>query len=102
MHRREWRFSDGALEIVDVIEGEFREAVSHLFFSPGMELSEENSTETGHAGFADGRSIAWRVEGSAARVVPATYHAEFGAVEPNRCLEMRFAGPRCTIRLRWD
>lgn len=101
-HRREWRFSECALEIVDVIEGEFREAVSHLFFSPGMELSEENSTETGHAGFADGRSIAWRVEGSAARVVPATYHAEFGVVEPNRCLEMRFAEPRCTIRLRWD
>ncbi len=100
-HQRGWYFSDGSLEIVDVIEGEFREAVSRLFFSPGVELSQQNSGETGRAALDAGRIMAWSVEGAEARIEPATYHPEFGAVEPNSCLEMRFGGPVCTIRLRW-
>ena len=38
IHRREWRISEGAMEIVDTIEGGFDEAVGRLFFHPGLSL----------------------------------------------------------------
>ena len=38
IHRREWCFSGGAMEIVDTIEGGFDEAVGRLFFHPGLSL----------------------------------------------------------------
>ncbi len=38
IHRREWCFSEGAMEIVDTIDGEFDEAVGRLFFHPGLSL----------------------------------------------------------------
>ena len=38
IHWREWHFSEGAMEIIDTIEGEFDEAMGRLFFHPGSSL----------------------------------------------------------------
>lgn len=102
IHRREWRLSDHAVEIVDTVDGRFREAVSRLFFSPALVASLSTSAEVGQAGVGEGRTLHWRVEGAVAHVVSATYHPEFGVTEPNRCLEMRFNQPHCVLRFTWD
>jgi uncharacterized heparinase superfamily protein len=102
IHRREWRLSDHAVEIVDTVDGKFGEAVGRLFFSPSLVASLSTSAEVGHGGVAKGRSLNWRVEGAVAHVVSATYHPEFGVTEPNHCLEMGFTGPRCVVRFTWD
>lgn len=38
VHRREWRFRKGGMEIRDTIEGDFREAVGRLHFHPDVRL----------------------------------------------------------------
>jgi len=102
IHRREWRLSDHAVEIVDTLDGKFGEAVGRLFFSPALVAPLSTAAEVGHGVAAEGCALNWRVEGAVAHVVPATYHPEFGVTEPNRCLEMGFAGPRCVVRFTWD
>lgn len=102
IHRREWRLSDHALEIVDTLDGTFQEAVGRLFFSPGLVTSLSTSAEAGHGSVAEGHALNWQVEGAVAHIVSATYHPEFGATEPSRCLEMGFTGPRCVVRFTWD
>lgn len=100
VHRREWRFTGGGLEIVDTIEGGFAEAVGRLYFHPGLAV--ESSGASGLARLACGRTLRWRVEDAACRLTATVYHSHFGAAQPNRCLEMHFSGPRCLIRLNWD
>ncbi|MDD5035526.1 MAG: alginate lyase family protein [Methylococcaceae bacterium] len=102
IHRREWHFFDGAVEITDTIAGKFDEAVSRLFFYPGLKLFTDASGNGGHVESIAGRSIHWRVEGASIRILSSTYHREFGLDEANSCLEMRFSGPRCLIRFTWD
>jgi uncharacterized heparinase superfamily protein len=100
IHRREWRFSEGGLELVDTIEGGFTQAVGRLFFHPG--IAPQLDGAEGFAALGGGRALHWQVEGAACRLVPTHYHPEFGLSEPNACLEMHFTGPRCAVRLRWN
>ena len=102
IHRREWRLSDHAVEIVDTVDGKFGEAVGRVFFSPAVVVSPSTSAEVGHAGVAEGHALNWRVEGAMVHVVSATYHHEFGVTEPNHCLEMGFTGSRCVVQFTWD
>ena len=101
IHRREWRLSDHAVEIVDGIEGKFREAVSRLYFSPALTTSISAAAEGGHVTVGERRALTWRAEGAVTHVITATYHPEFGVTEPNRCLEMRLSQSRCVARLAW-
>ncbi len=100
VHGRKWHFLEGGLEIVDTIEGAFDEAVGRLYFHPGLVV--EASGEAGRVGLACGWVLRWHVEGASCRLAEAEYHPEFGLTLSNHCLEMRFSGPRCTLRLTWD
>lgn len=100
VHRREWRFFEGGLEIADTVEGRFKEAVGRLHFHPALAVEAEGAE--GRAALPGGPVLRWRAEGAACRLAWAQYHPEFGLAEPCRCLETRFAGPRCTIRLTWN
>lgn len=102
IHRREWRLSDHAVEIVDAVDGKFREAVGRLFFFPALVVALSTSAEVSHGCVAEGRALNWHIEGAVAHVVQATYHPEFGVAETNCCLEMHFTGPRCVVRFTWD
>lgn len=100
VHRREWRFFDGGLEITDRIEGRFAEAVSRLYLHPAV--SAKATGYKGKAEWADGGSLRWQVVGADARLVPSRYFPEFGVELPSQCLEMRLTGAGCRIRLEWD
>jgi uncharacterized heparinase superfamily protein len=102
VHWREWRFEEGMVEIVDTIEGEFREAVSRLYFYPGIALSQIAGEDLGHAELMQGHQIGWQVEGAQSRLVESAYFPEFGVAQANQCLEMRLTGPCCKIRLTWQ
>ncbi|CAG1003854.1 partial Heparin-sulfate lyase, partial [Myxococcaceae bacterium] len=52
VHRREWRFFDGGMEITDSIEGRFAEAVSRLYFHPGVAVTADGNE--GKAGWEGG------------------------------------------------
>lgn len=96
VHRREWRFMQDRLEITDTLEGVFTEAIGRLYFHPAVRVEE------GRAVLAGGQALHWQVDGAQCRVVEAEYYPEFGLALPSRCLEMRFSGPRCVVRLRWE
>jgi len=100
IHRREWHFSDTSMEITDVIRGRYREAVGRLFFSPSIAVPEPPSATVGHAIFLR-HALKWLIEGATGRIVPTTFHPEFGVREATRCLEMRFLQPRSCVRLVW-
>ncbi len=57
VHRREWRFSPGALEIVDTIEGGFAEAVGRLFFHPDLRLRPRGLGDGSNSRFESGTGI---------------------------------------------
>jgi hypothetical protein len=100
VHRREWRFFENSLEMVDTLEGSFKQAIGRLFFHPIVSV--EATGNTGRAELGNERVLHWQVEGALCQLVPAEYHPEFGLSEPNVCLEMHFNGPRCAIRLSWS
>ncbi len=100
VHRREWRFFDNALEIEDTIEGALGEAVGRLYFHPSLLV--EASRELGRVILLGRQVLHWQVAGASCRVSPTKYVPKFGLTLPNQCLEMRFFGPRCLIRLTWS
>ncbi len=102
VHRREWRFLPGAMEIVDTIEGRFHEAVGRLFLHPGLAWRTEGPNAAGSVEGMGETQLHWRVEGAQCRLAQSAYHPEFGLDEPNQGLEMQFSKPVCTVRLVWD
>lgn len=104
IHWREWKLSDSELCVSDEIKGGFEEAVSRLYFYPGLEtaLSNSNLRNRERVGLAEGHSLKWSVEGAAPCLEATTYHSEFGVAQPNRCLHMRFIEPRCIVQLFWN
>jgi hypothetical protein len=49
----------------------------------------------------DGHTIRWSATGAAARVVPSTWHPEFGRSLASMCIELVFAGPQATMEFSW-
>jgi hypothetical protein len=96
--------SDSELCVSDGIKGGFEEAVSRLYFYPGLEtaLSNSNLLKWERVSLAEGHSLNWSVEGAAPSLEATTYHPEFGVAQPNLCLHMRFIEPRCIVRLSWN
>lgn len=102
VHRREWRFADRAIEIVDAVDGQFGEAIGRLFFHPDVKPFVDAACAAGHVELPEGRIMRWTVEGARTRLTASTYHPEFGVALPNHCLEMQFVSPRCVTRLTWN
>ncbi len=102
VHRREWQFRDGGLQIRDMIEGNFREAVGYLHFHPDIEMmpSSDDCAE-GKIVLPEGREISWNIENGGGRLSETTWHPEFGVSLPNKCLEVRFEGPEAVVELSW-
>lgn len=98
VHRRTWRFGDAWLAITDMIEGPFQEGIARYFLHPEVAL-QEGEQSLNVPGFA-GR-ICWRVEGGLARIVPSTYHPEFGVSLPSHCIEVKLLTDRCELVLNW-
>ncbi len=96
IHRREWRFGESRLQIRDVIEGSFREAVGYLHFHPdlrviadpaGREGGGENAAARGLLPLPGCRQLRWQVVKGQAHLADTTWHPEFGKAIPNQCLE---------------
>lgn len=102
VHRREWRFREGGLQIHDVIEGEFREAVGYLHFHPDINIipSSDDCTE-GRIVLPEGSEIPWKIEHGRSCLSETTWHPEFGLSIPNKCLEIEFTARETLVELSW-
>lgn len=109
VHRREWCFDHAGLTILDgVVREEGRASVSrgcggegdsaYFHFHPALEVGAGSSS----AAIAEGRNLIWRVGAAPGRVVPCTYHPEFGLSLPSRCLEIGLEQGRSAVRFDWN
>lgn len=96
-HTRQWRLQPGRLEVLDRVDGTFRSAVGRYYLHPQVQAGTDNILRLG-----SGHSLRWAVQGGDARVVPATWHPEFGASMPSHCLEVSFAGCEIRTEFLWD
>lgn len=102
VHRREWRFREDGLQIHDVIEGEFREAVGYLHFHPDINIIPSSDDCTGgKIVLPEGREIVWRIGNGRGCLSETTWHPEFGISLPNMCLEVHFMGQEILIEFSW-
>lgn len=100
VHRRRWRLERHSLQISDFVEGGFRTAVARYFLHPDVMVTGEG--KLAQLVLPDGRRVRWSVEGGTARVVPATWHPEFGVSVPSRLIEVLFGGREARFEFSWD
>ncbi len=99
LHRRAWRMTGKGLRVTDTIEGGFGDAIARYDFHPAVEASGDDD---GVLRLPGGHTIRWAVAGGSARIVPSTWHPEFGQSIANTCIELVFAGPQATMEFTWD
>lgn len=100
LHRRTWRMTAHTVGIVDTIDGGFREAVARYHIHPAIAVSAEGGR--GDFRLPDGHIVRWSGAGGTVRVVPSTWHPEFGLSIASMCLELAFTGPQARMEFSWD
>jgi len=101
VHRRIWTLSDRECCVRDVVEGRFRRAVGRLHFHPDVEVTITDHGKTGEISLPDGMILTFGLTSATGRIVPSTWHPEFGKSVPNECLEYEFNGPDAEFIMQW-
>lgn len=100
VHRRQWKFGQGRLEIRDQIEGRPLSATARYHLHPAIEARGEG--QQGILSLPNNRQVCWRAEGGSAHLAESSYHPEFGVSIPSRCLELPFQDGMAIITFTWD
>jgi uncharacterized heparinase superfamily protein len=102
VHRRTWELRNGAIEVIDRLEGRAGDAMARLHFHPAVTL--ENNGVGGVARW-NGGGVSWETEGCEPYVVASTWHPEFGVSLSSSALALRFEGSgraqSCRSVLKW-
>jgi len=100
VHRRYWRLDEFALQVVDVIEGDFSTAVARYYLHPSVSVFGKN--QAGQLQLPDGRLVHWSVSGGVARVACAVWHPEFGLSIQCHRIDVLFENPEICFELTWN
>ena len=100
VHRRHWRLDAHGLAVDDSLDGHWREAVARYYLHPDLLVTVDG--DAGELRLPGGESARWRATGADVRVVPSTWHPEFGLSVDNRCIELWFTGAQARLELEWD
>jgi uncharacterized heparinase superfamily protein len=98
IHRRLWILGPQRLEVVDHVEGEYDQAVSHIYFHP--EVHVEKVAAGGTVAWAGG-AASWSAAGGEARVLPFHWRPQFGLSVPSACVELNLTGEEARFSLDW-
>ena len=102
IHRREWRFQKGGLQVRDEIKGHFRKAVGRFHFHPDIKIMPAaDGCDKGTIILPEGREISWHIEQGKGSLSETTWHPEFGLSIPNKSLEIHFMGREAMVDLSW-
>ena len=97
VHQREWVFEPGRLRVTDRLSGTYRKAVGRFHLHPDIRVTSDRELLLG-----GGHKVRWNVAGGQARVVPASWHPQFGASAPTSCIEVLFGGSEVTVDFIWE
>jgi uncharacterized heparinase superfamily protein len=99
-HSRNWQASDGLLEITDVLDGSFREAVAHWHLHP--DVSVRPAGDSAFSLHLQGEQVVkLEVDGGTAEIVKSEWHPGFGVSKQSRKLMVAFSGPKLITRISW-
>ena len=102
VHRREWMLTDSGLTVIDRMTGQYGEAIARYFLHPLVEPVTSGSLQEGELRLQDAPSVRWKAKGGEARIVPSTFHPEFGLSLSAHCIEVTFADACCEINFSWE
>jgi uncharacterized heparinase superfamily protein len=98
-HRRSVTLCPTALEVVDNLNGRYRQALASMLLHPEVEVRQltAQSLEL-HCG---GRVVMLDVEGGSTQVEPALWHPEFGSAHETHRICLTLTTSRLVARLTW-
>jgi uncharacterized heparinase superfamily protein len=95
IHRRQWHFSPGSLEVVDNLIGRFNSAQAMFLLHPAVRVVA--CSEHGAMLDRDGHGVRLSVTGGNMRAIASTWHPEFGISMPTTTLEVDFERPNLHV-----
>ncbi len=102
VHRRRWILQANRLEVIDIIQGAFSEAVSRVFFYPDIEIRKVGA---GGTVCSLGRTVSWETTVVDSTIEATLWHPEFGVSVPSSCLRMKMTSSKqaaqCRFILDW-
>lgn len=102
VHRRRWILQANRLEVIDIIEGEFSEAVSRVYFHPDILVQKVGSASTA---FLLDRMVTLGTNVIDSKIDDTLWHPEFGISVTNTRLSMSIIpsmqGFTCRFILDW-
>lgn len=100
IHRRDFTLTARSLRIEDRVTPEApAEARFHLHPLAAIALG---NTGEGAITLPDGGIVRWTASGGRPRLEPATWHPEFGLMEPTTCLALPLVHGQASLSLTWD
>lgn len=98
VHRRRWILQANRLEVIDIIEGAFSEAVSRVYFHPDVRVKKVGA---GGTAYLFDRTVSWETNVVDSTVESTSWHPEFGVSVPNSCLRMKMAPSKQSAHYRF-
>ncbi len=100
LHRREWLFESGHIELLDKVEGEHEVAVARLYVHPKIRFIEEQRRFIARLE-GGGYVVVEFKGGESSRLVRSSWHPEFGKKIENQCIESVFRNGSLTTHIYW-
>jgi len=101
LHRREWLFESGHIEVLDKVEGEHGVAVARLYVHPEIRFIEEQGRFIARLGEGECVTVEFK-GGESSRLVRSTWHPEFGTNIENQCIESIFRDGALATHIYWS
>ncbi|AFN77687.1 heparinase II III family protein [Stutzerimonas stutzeri DSM 10701] len=101
LHRREWSFESGHIQVLDKVEGEHGVAVARLYVHPDIRFTQEQGRFIARLGGEGCVAVEFK-GGESSRLVRSTWHPEFGASIENQCIESIFRNGALVTHIYWS
>ncbi|WP_313339369.1 heparinase II/III family protein [Stutzerimonas nitrititolerans] len=101
LHRREWSFESGHIQVLDKVEGEHGVAVARLYVHPDIRFTQEQGRFIARLGGEGCVTVEFK-GGESSRLVRSTWHPEFGASIENQCIESIFRNGALVTHIYWS
>lgn len=99
LHRRRWHLTEGALDIVDDIDGSAARAVVRFHLRPGIEA--EVAGDTVQLILPHGQKVRLLAKKAALSLIQSSWHPRFGTSEPCQTIDAVLDGSRLETRIMW-
>ncbi len=100
VHERRVTLDDAQCVITDCVSDRSVPAIARFHFHPDVAVVATGEA-SGVATLADGRAVAWSVDGGKMWIESATWHPRFGHVVANVCLCVRLREGRSVVAWNW-